>query len=48
MIEDRIFMDKRYVQFEDDGKKQLFFDRETGFIYRVNECIRWNHYQRNS
>ena len=39
MIEDRIFMDKRYVQFEDDGKKQLFFDTETRFIYMVQDSI---------
>lgn len=39
MIENRIFMDKRYIQFEDDGKKQLFFDTETRFIYMVQEFI---------
>ena len=39
MIEDRIFMDKRYIQFEDDGKKQLFFDTETRFIYMVQDFI---------
>lgn len=39
MIENRIFIDKRYVQFEDDGEKQLFFDRETGFIYMVQDSI---------
>ena len=39
MIENRIFMDKRYVQFEDDGEKQLFFDRETDFIYMVQDSI---------
>ena len=39
MIENRIFMDKRYVQFEDDGKEQLFFDTETRFIYKAYKSV---------
>lgn len=37
MLADRIFLDRRYEQFEESEYGQTYFDTETRAIYRVQE-----------